>query len=221
MKRVFDIIGSGCALILLSPILIVLAIWIKVDSPGRILFRQWRIGRNKKKFRILKFGTMLERDPDRIDQRKEAVLVEGDDPRITRAGRVLRKYSLDELPQLINILIGDMSVVGPRPIIPEQLEVVPERYASRFDVQPGLTGLAQVRGRRGLDWLVQLAADAEYARDFGFAYDISLILKTFGVVLGAKGIYGDDARNWRYYRDHGIAEAEVLPDAPDEGGNLS
>lgn len=211
LKRAFDIFSSSVALVLLSPLLLVLAVWIKLDTPGQIFFRQRRIGKNQKAFRVVKFRTMVERDPDSIDQYKEGVISTGDDPRITRSGRFLRKTSLDELPQLWNMLVGDMSVVGPRPILPEQLEVVPQEYMSRFDVRPGLTGLAQVRGRRSLSWLEQLAADAEYACDHGFFYDIWLILRTVHVVVTGKGIYGGEGQNWREYREELRARGENKP----------
>ncbi|MFN4354449.1 sugar transferase [Parvibaculum sp.] len=201
IKRIFDIVASGGALVVLSPLLLLLTLWIRLDSPGSALFRQRRIGIGQKEFRVLKFRTMFERDPDSIDQYKEGVITTSEDPRITRSGRFLRKTSLDELPQLWNIFRGDMSIVGPRPIIPEQLEAVPSEFMTRFDVRPGLTGLAQVRGRRSLAWLDQLAADAEYVRDQGFLYDIKLMLLTVYVVLTGKGIYGEEGQNWRDYRD--------------------
>jgi lipopolysaccharide/colanic/teichoic acid biosynthesis glycosyltransferase len=157
---------------------------------------------------VIKFRTMIERDPDSIDQHAERVISEGNDPRITRAGRILRKTSLDELPQLWNILVGDMSVVGPRPVLIEQVEVVPQEYAVRFNVRPGLTGLAQVRGRRSLGWLEQLQADSEYAQEYGFFYDLGLILRTIYVVATGKGVYGGGGQNWRTYRDKIHARAK-------------
>lgn len=206
-KRIFDICSSAIVLILLLPVLFALAAWIKLDSPGRIFFLQRRVGRDRRPFRIIKFRTMVERDPDSIDQNAERVVNQGHDPRVTRAGRFLRKTSLDELPQLWNILVGDMSVVGPRPLIPEQLEVVPPECLVRFDVRPGLTGLAQVRGRRSLGWLQQMEADALYARSHGFWTDLWLILRTVHVVVTSKGIYGDESQNWRAYRDQLRARA--------------
>ena len=201
LKRAFDVASSGVALIVLGPALLALAAWVRLDSPGPVLFRQRRIGRGLREFRVLKFRTMEDRDPDAIDQHTEAVVQAGADPRITRAGRFLRATSLDELPQLWNILVGEMSVVGPRPVLPEQLEVVPERYRARFDVRPGLTGLAQVRGRRTLGWLDQLAADAEYAERASLWFDLRIILLTVYVVVTGHGVYGEAGQNWRAYRD--------------------
>ncbi|WP_018144031.1 MULTISPECIES: sugar transferase [unclassified Thioalkalivibrio] len=201
LKRLFDVLSSMGALILLAPVLFLIAAAIRLDSPGPILFRQRRIGLHGQPFRVLKFRTMVDRDPDTIDQHHEQVVSTGIDPRITRAGRLLRASSLDELPQLWNILRGDMSVVGPRPILPEQVEVVPPSYASRFSVRPGLTGLAQVRGRRTLGWIQQLEADTEYAAQHHLLYDLGLILRTIYVVLTGQGVYGEAGINWRTYRD--------------------
>jgi lipopolysaccharide/colanic/teichoic acid biosynthesis glycosyltransferase len=202
IKRLFDIASSAAALLLLSPVLLLVALWIRMDSQGPVLFKQQRIGLDGKPFRIFKFRTMIHRSPEEIDQHGEPVVSAGQDPRITRAGRLLRVMSLDELPQLINILKGDMSVVGPRPVLMEQKALVPPGYMKRFSVRPGLTGLAQVRGRRSLGWLQQLAFDAEYVEKRDFFYDIGIILKTVKVVLLGGGIYGGEGLNWRSYRDH-------------------
>ncbi|PYG00005.1 lipopolysaccharide/colanic/teichoic acid biosynthesis glycosyltransferase [Thioalkalivibrio sp. ALE21] len=200
-KRLFDLLSSGLALLLLSPLLLGIAMAIKLDTRGPVLFRQQRIGRGQKPFRVLKFRTMVDRDPDAIDQHSEQVVSEGEDPRITRVGRFLRATSLDELPQLWNIFRGDMSVVGPRPVLPEQVEVVPRQFMIRFEVRPGLTGLAQVRGRRTLGWLQQLEADAQYILRRGVLYDLWLILRTVHVVATGRGVYGTPGQNWRAYRD--------------------
>jgi lipopolysaccharide/colanic/teichoic acid biosynthesis glycosyltransferase len=137
---------------------------------------------------------------ERIDQHAEQVVEGNADARITRVGRFLRVSSLDELPQLLNVLRGEMSLVGPRPILPEQLEVVPEDRMARFDVRPGITGLAQVNGRRSLDWMEQLAYDADYARDHRLRRDLGILLRTVTVVLTGSGIYADASKNWRAYR---------------------
>lgn len=201
IKRLFDIVASGAGLIVLSPLLLLVAVWIKLDSNGPVFFMQQRAGRHEQPFKILKFRTMQHRAPNEIDQHQEQVVSAGHDPRITRAGRFIRATSLDELPQLINILIGDMSVVGPRPVLMEQTEVVPPGYKKRFSVCPGLTGLAQVRGRRSLGWLQQLAYDAEYVDKQSLAFDLKILLLTVKVVLTGSGIYGEAGLNWRTYRD--------------------
>lgn len=200
-KRLFDLLSSIIVLLLLTPLLLFISLWIRFDSPGPVLFRQVRVGRGQRPFSILKFRTMWHRDSNTIDQHNEQVITTGHDPRITRAGRILRATSLDELPQLWNIFIGDMSVVGPRPILPEQIEVVHDPYVERFRVRPGLTGLAQVRGRRSLGWLDQLAADAEYVKRQGLLFDLGIILRTFVVLFTGSGVYGGETQNWRAYRD--------------------
>ncbi|MCC5874408.1 MAG: sugar transferase [Gammaproteobacteria bacterium] len=203
LKRAFDILASALALTILAPALLMLAVWIRLDSTGPVLFRQQRLGLRQTPFRVLKFRTMVARDPDAIDQHQEQVVSAGADPRITRAGRVLRATSLDELPQLWNILVGEMSCVGPRPVLPEQLEAIPADCRARFAVRPGLTGLAQVRGRRTLDWLEQLSADVEYVKRQSLWLDLGIVLRTVYVVLTAQGLYGDAGRNWRAYRGQG------------------
>ncbi|NMF82642.1 sugar transferase [Nodosilinea sp. P-1105] len=200
-KRLFDIVSSSVALVILAIPLLLIALWIRLDSPGPILFRQTRIGRHGRPFSIVKFRSMRHRNPQGIDQHAEPVVTTGHDPRITRAGRLLRATSLDELPQLWNILVGEMSVVGPRPVLPEQVEVVPDHLRQRFQVRPGLTGLAQVRGRRSLSWLDQLAADQEYVARHSLVMDLGLIVRTIGVLFTGSGVYGGEAQNWRAYRD--------------------
>ena len=214
IKRLFDIIVSCACLVVLSPLLLLVALWIKLDSKGPIFFMQRRAGTGGKPFRIFKFRTMVDRPADAIDQLQERVISQGCDPRITRAGRFIRATSLDELPQLLNIAKGDMSIVGPRPVLMEQKKVVPPGYMKRFSVRPGLTGLAQVSGRRSLGWLQQLWLDAEYVERYSFLYDIGIILRTVKVVLVGGDIYGGEGVNWRTYREslHGCdpADEDVL-----------
>lgn len=198
MKRTLDIVAAVAGLVVLAPLLAVAALAIKLDTPGPVFFRQRRIGRGREPFEVVKFRTMTHRE--HIDQHAEQVLEAGSDARITRVGRVLRSSSLDELPQLLNVVRGEMSLVGPRPILPEQLEVVPEDRMGRFAVRPGITGLAQVSGRRSLGWLEQLDCDAEYARDPGLWRDLGILLRTARVVFSGSGVYADASKNWRAYR---------------------
>lgn len=199
LKRAIDIFGSGLTLLILWPVMLGIAVWVRLDSPGPVLFRQRRIGRHQQPFNILKFRTMIDSPADEIDQASARVVTAGRDPRITRSGRFLRASSLDELPQLINILRADMSLIGPRPIIPEQLEAVPANRRDRFALRPGLTGLAQVRGRRGLDWMDQLGLDCEYVARRNLALDIEIVLRTIVVVITGAGVYGGEGSNWRAY----------------------
>lgn len=198
IASILRVVIFGLLLIVLSPIFLLLVIWIRLDSPGPAIFAQGRLGRDQRIFRILKFRTMVARRAELIDQVAESVLV-NDDQRITRAGRFLRRTSLDELPQLWNMLLGEMNIVGPRPLIPEQLPAIPPEYLSRFDVPPGLTGLAQVRGRRSLDWLVQLTADREYVEHRSLWLDLKIVARTVVVVFSGSGVYDPNAKNWRDY----------------------
>ena len=187
--------------IFMLPVMLVLWMWVRLDSPGPVLFRHMRLGRDEQPFEIFKFRTMHHRDPATVDLLTEPVITNGLDTRITRAGRFLRATSLDELPQLWNILRGDMSIVGPRPVLPQQRRAIPADCLLRFAVRPGLTGLAQVRGRRGLDWMAKLASDVEYVREAGFFYDLGLIFRTLWVVVTRRGVYGEADKNWRAYLD--------------------
>lgn len=185
VKRTLDFILSLCACIILSPILIVLCIAIKIDSRGPVLFKQKRVGIHKTYFSIYKFRTM------RIDTPKDMPthMLKDPDQYITKVGRFLRRSSLDELPQLFNILKGDMSFVGPRPALWNQDDLVAERDKYRAnDVIPGLTGWAQINGRDELEIPVKAALDGEYVRKMGFWFDTRCILGTFTSVLKADGV---------------------------------
>jgi lipopolysaccharide/colanic/teichoic acid biosynthesis glycosyltransferase len=199
LKRALDVALSAFLLIVLSPILLLLALAIRIDSPGPALFWQIRIGREKRPFTIVKFRTMADRGNRVIDQLAEPVVGTASAMRVTRVGSLLRRLSLDELPQLWNVLLGEMSLVGPRPIIPEQLLAIPEEYEIRFAVRPGLTGLSQVRGRRRLDWMDQLKTDVEYVRTRSAGLDLRIILLTAGVVFSGDGVYDPHAKNGRNY----------------------
>ena len=185
VKRTLDFILSLCACIILSPILIVLCIAIKIDSRGPVLFKQKRVGIHKTYFSIYKFRTM------RIVTQKDMTthMLNDPDQYITKVGRFLRRSSLDELPELFNILKGDMSFVGPRPALWNQDDLVAERdkYGAN-DVIPGLTGWAQINGRDELEIPVKAALDGEYVRKMGFWFDTRCILGTFTSVLKADGV---------------------------------
>lgn len=184
-KRLLDIALSFTGLFLLSPLFLILSIWVKLDSEGPVLFKQKRIGIHKKEFNILKYRTMRINTPKDVPTH----LLQGSDQYITKAGRILRKTSLDEIPQLINILRGDMSIVGPRPALYNQYDLIEERdkYGAN-DVMPGLTGLAQVNGRDELDIEKKAALDGEYTRNLCFSLDLKCFLQTFSAVFTQKGI---------------------------------
>ena len=190
-KRLIDILLSACGILVLSPVLLVLVIAIKLDSPGPVLFKQKRVGIHKTHFHILKFRTM------RIDTPRDTPthLLENPEQWITKVGGFLRKTSLDELPQIFNIFAGHMSVIGPRPALWNQFDLIAERdkYGAN-DVLPGLTGWAQINGRDELPIDVKARLDGEYVRNLSFAFDVKCffgtivsVLKHDGVVEGGTG----------------------------------
>lgn len=185
IKRFFDIFLSALAMLILSPLFLILIIAIKADSKGPVLFKQKRVGIHKTYFMILKFRTM------RIDTPKDIPthLLENPEQYITSVGKFLRKTSLDELPQIINILMGDMSVVGPRPALWNQYDLIEERdkYGAN-DVLPGLTGWAQINGRDELEIPVKAKLDGDYVRKLGFAMDLKCLLGTVKSVAKQDGV---------------------------------
>lgn len=183
MKRAFDVLGSALALIMLSPVLLVVALAIHLADRGPVFFKQARVGLNGRAFRIYKFRSMVL-DAERLGGYSTA----DGDARITRVGRFIRRTSLDELPQLLNVLKGDMSLVGPRPDVPAQRELYSDaEWALRHRVRPGITGLAQatLRSEATLDERKRL--DLEYAADPGLVRDLAIILMTFRQVFGKGG----------------------------------
>ena len=176
IKRPLDFILSLCALVVLSPLLLILTVVGAVVMKGNPFFTQLRPGKNEKIFRLIKFRTMTcEKDADGN--------LLPDDKRLTKYGTFLRSTSLDELPELINILVGQMSIVGPRPLLPEYLPYYTEEERHRHDVRPGLTGLAQVSGRNLLSWTERFALDVQYVQSISFRQDISILFATVYKVL--------------------------------------
>lgn len=184
-KRVIDLIVSGLGILILSPVLLVLIVVIKLDSPGPILFKQKRVGLHKKHFNILKFRTM------RIDTPKDTPthLLENPEQWITKVGGFLRKTSLDELPQIFNIFAGQMSIIGPRPALWNQYDLIEERDRhGANDVLPGLTGWAQINGRDELEIPVKAKLDGEYVQKMSFWFDIKCFFGTIASVLKSDGV---------------------------------
>ncbi len=188
-KRVIDVVGSAVCLVLLSPLFLALAVAIVLDSGRPVLFRQVRLARGMREFRVLKFRTMKLGATPEMHREYITKLATGQadrdnlkkltgDPRVTRVGRFLRKTSLDELPQLVNVFIGNMSLVGPRPALEYELEHYQERHFQRFAVKPGMTGLWQVSGRNELGFTEMLDLDAEYATSSNLLTDIKILAKT-------------------------------------------
>jgi len=194
VKRIFDVVASGLGLIVLSPLFFILAIWIKLDSKGPVFYRQLRVGRGNKDFRIFKFRSM------RVGADKGSlVTIGGHDPRVTRSGYFIRKFKFDELPQLINVFIGDMSLVGPRPEVRHYVEYWTPEQMHVLDVRPGITDPASIKYRNENE-LMEKAEDPEkfyigvimqekiklyleYVKNNSFLYDIGLIFKTFKVIV--------------------------------------
>ena len=190
IKRVFDIIASLCGLILLMPVYLITAIAIKLDSKGPIIFVQERNGYKGRIFKMYKFRSMVTNAEMLLKNLEKNNEVSGhmfkikDDPRMTRVGKFLRKTSIDELPQLINIIKGEMSIVGPRPPINREVINYDKWHNLRMSVRPGLTGLWQVSGRNSLSFEEMVRLDLKYIRERSFWYDLKIILKTIPVLLG-------------------------------------
>jgi len=190
LKRLMDIICSMSALIVLAPILIVVAILIKIESKGPVIFSQERVGINNKKFKMYKFRSMVVNAEDmkekleKQNERKGPMFKIKNDPRVTTIGKFIRKTSIDELPQLINILKGEMSIVGPRPSLPKEVIQFEPWMLERLKVKPGLTCYWQVQGRDHIEFEDWMRLDVKYVKDRNFLLDIKLIFKTFFVFLG-------------------------------------
>jgi len=178
LKRFFDIIVSAAGLLILSPVFLLIVLLIKITMPGKIFFQQERVGKGKKVFHILKFRTMKE---DR--QAEEAHDFSKDAERMTRTGNILRRLKIDELPQLWNVFAGDMSLVGPRPTVMEQVEQYDEFQLRRLGMLPGMTGLAQVNGNVSLSWNERIKYDVRYIEKFSVVLDLAIMIKTVLVVI--------------------------------------
>jgi O-antigen biosynthesis protein WbqP len=191
IKRILDLLLAAAGAVILSPVLLLAALAVRLDSPGPVMFRQKRVGKHKTYFEILKFRTM------RTDCPKDVPTHLMKDPSrwLTRTGRFLRRTSIDELPQIFNILKGDMSIVGPRPALWNQYDLIEERdkYGAN-DVTPGLTGWAQVNGRDELDIEEKARLDGEYVRNLSFAMDLKCFLRTITAVIRAEGVAGEDKK---------------------------
>ena len=187
-KRALDLAVAIPLAVVLSPLMIAIAVWVRRDSPGGALFRQARVGFAGRPFALLKFRSMVV-GAERLGA---GLAVTAGDSRITRSGAVLRRLSLDELPQLWNIIRGDMSLVGPRPTVAWQVAHYTPRQRGRLDARPGLTGLAQVSGRNSLPWSERIELDLRYVDDWSLRGDLMILLRTAWVVLRRAGAYRDE-----------------------------
>lgn len=192
-KRLFDFIFSLFLLIVLSPIILITAILVKIKLGSPVIFKQKRPGKNEKIFEMYKFRSMTSD----VDENGNLL---PDEQRLTKFGKFLRSTSLDELPGLINVLKGDMSFVGPRPLLVEYLELYNEKQKHRHDVRPGLTGLAQINGRNLLSWEERFNYDVEYVNNVTFINDIKILFKTIGVVLKREGVNNKEQKTMEPFK---------------------
>jgi lipopolysaccharide/colanic/teichoic acid biosynthesis glycosyltransferase len=187
MPRALDLLIATIALVILSPLILAAAIAIKLGSRGPIFYRQRRVGLHDREFEMLKLRTMVPgSDPIGV-----GTIVTREDPRVTGAGRFLRRTSLDEVPNLVNVLRGEMAIVGPRPTIPAQVDDYTPRQRRRHEVLPGITGWAQVQGRAGIPWEERIELDVWYVEHRSLALDLRILLKTASLVLSGKGLAPD------------------------------
>ncbi len=194
-KRIIDILGSMIGIVLLSPLLLVIAILIRLESKGKVIFSQTRVGLNRKEFKIYKFRSMVENAEDLRIKLEDKNEVSGPmfkikkDPRVTKVGRFIRNTSIDELPQLINVLKGDMSLVGPRPSLPSEVINFEPWMLKRLEVKPGLTCYWQVSGRSNIGFQEWMELDIKYVNEMSNMVDIKLILKTILLLFGDKNAF--------------------------------
>jgi lipopolysaccharide/colanic/teichoic acid biosynthesis glycosyltransferase len=193
LRRAFDIVVAGSALLVASPVLLAAIVAIKVESRGGAFYRQRRVGKDGRPFDVLKLRTMVTG----AEHMGAGLAVSEGDTRITRVGRLLRRTSLDEMPNLINVLRGDMAIVGPRPTVPVQVDRYTERQRGRLAVKPGITGWAQVNGRTELPWDERIELDLWYIEHRSWRLDLRILLLTVRMVFGGHGLYRGETPAWR------------------------
>ena len=190
MTRVLDILIAAAGLAITSPVLAVAAIAIRLESPGPVIYRHARVGRHGRPFELWKLRTMVQG----AERMGAGLYIEDRDPRITRTGRALRRFSLDELPNLVNVLKGDLAVVGPRPTVAEQVDRYTARQRRRLEVNPGITGWAQVNGRTSLPWPERIELDVWYVDHRSLALDLRILARTARLLATGRGLYSEDLR---------------------------
>jgi lipopolysaccharide/colanic/teichoic acid biosynthesis glycosyltransferase len=193
IRRALDIVFSCVTLIVTSPALAMAILAVRLESPGPVIYSQRRVGRDGRTFDVLKLRTMV----DGAEHLGAKLAVDADDPRITRVGAFLRRTSLDELPNLLNVLRGDMSVIGPRPTLPAQVEQYTPRQRGRLQIKPGITGWAQVNGRASLPWDERIELDLFYIEHRSLSLDLKILRRTVAMVLGGSGLYKGEAGGWK------------------------
>ena len=192
LRRAFDVVVSALALLILSPVLAAAIVAIRIESPGHPIYRQRRIGRDGAPFDLIKLRTMVSG----AETMGAGLAVDDGDSRITRSGRFLRRTSLDEVPNLVNVLRGDMSVIGPRPTVPVQVAQYSDRQRGRLAVRPGITGWAQVNGRASLPWPQRIELDLEYVERRSLALDLRILWLTARMLVTGHGLYKGDTGGW-------------------------
>jgi lipopolysaccharide/colanic/teichoic acid biosynthesis glycosyltransferase len=190
MPRSLDIVLASAALLVLSPLLVLAALLIKLESRGAVFYRQRRVGRGGRPFEMWKLRTMV---PGAETMGAGVYVLEGDS-RITRVGRRLRRFSLDELPNLVNVVRGEMAIVGPRPTVQQQVDRYTERQRRRLEVRPGITGWAQVNGRATLPWPERIELDVWYVEHRSLALDLRILAKTVRMLASGHGLYSEDPK---------------------------
>ena len=193
MSRVLDITVAGLGLILAAPLLAVAVIAIRLESRGSPIYKQRRVGKDGRPFDLLKLRTMVSG----AEHVGAGLAVNYGDPRITRVGAILRRFSLDELPNLVNVLRGDMAVVGPRPTIQAQVDQYTDRQRRRLEVKPGITGWAQVNGRASLPWHERIELDVWYVDNRSFRLDLRILARTVRMLATGHGLYKGESGGWR------------------------
>lgn len=192
IRRAIDILVSASVLLLASPLLALAVLAIRIESPGHPIYRQRRVGLDGEPFDVLKLRTMV----DGAEHIGAGLAVNADDARITRVGAFLRRTSLDELPNLLNVLRGEMSLIGPRPTLPVQVEQYTERQRGRLRIKPGITGWAQVNGRTSLPWSERIELDLYYIANRSLALDLRILWRTGAIVLGGEDLYKGQTGGW-------------------------
>ena len=192
IRRAVDVVVAACALALTAPLMALAALAIRLETPGAVIYHQRRVGRDGAEFDVLKLRTMVA-GAERIGS---GLAVDEGDPRITRVGALLRRTSLDELPNLLNVLRGEMSLIGPRPTVPSQVALYTERQRGRLAIRPGLTGWAQVNGRASLPWSERIELDLYYIEHRSLRLDVRILVRTARVLLGGGGVYRGASGGW-------------------------
>jgi len=192
IRRALDVTIASTALVVTSPVLAVAALAVRLSGPGGVVYRQRRVGRNGVEFDLLKLRTMVEG----AEHLGAGLAVDAGDPRITRVGALLRRFSLDELPNLVNVLRGELAIVGPRPTVAAQVARYDDRQRGRLAVKPGITGWAQVNGRAALPWSQRIELDLWYVEHRSLALDLKILARTAVLVVKGGGLYKGDTGGW-------------------------